>query len=174
MRSTHSLLVAFGLLVVNADAHATTKAQSSLVPVGAACVSGTCNNRRGACSVTADCVVGTLARTSKLGVDGRMRVTVSARGVTDALGAPVTTDGVLGSPNDHILKVCFTAFLPARTESCVYLHLDLSDGKGRLAFVGTPLAGLFPPASAVELTGTELLAPPRDPARCPGNNATGD
>lgn len=172
MRKTLVLLVVAASPGLGRDAVAITKAQQSLVPVAAACVSGTCNNRRGACAATVDCRVGTVLRTSKVAVDGRMRLTASTRGVTDGVGVPVTTDGVLGSPDDHLLKVCFTAFLPGRTETCIYLHLELADGKGRLVFVGTPLAGLFPPGSAVELTGTELLAPPRDPARCPGNNDT--
>jgi hypothetical protein len=174
MKPMRMMLVIGTTLLLGAEAQAVTKAQESLVPLAAACAGGTCNNRRGACSTTADCLVGILARTSSLRLDGALKVKVGLKGVTDAVGTPVTTDGTLGSPDDRLVKICFTAFIPGRTETCVYLHVELAAGKGKLTFVATPLGALFSPGSAVELTGTEVLAPPTDPARCPGNNDTSD
>ena len=172
MTIARMLVVVANVLLIGAEAQGRTKAQESLVPLAAACVGGTCNNRRGACASTADCVVGTVALTSKLQIDGALKVRVGLKGVTDAAGVPVTTDGTLGSPDDHIVKICFTAFIPGRNETCVYLHAELTGGKGKLDFLAAPLGALFAPGAAVELTGTELLAPPTDPARCPGNNDT--
>src|SRR5438046_2207253 len=110
MRTMGRLLIT--TLLLAAEARAATKAQESLVPLAAACVSGTCNNRRGACSTTADCVVGTVSLLSKLRLDGALKVKVGLKGVTDGAGTPVTTDGTLGSPDDRLVKICFTAFIP--------------------------------------------------------------
>jgi hypothetical protein len=155
-------------------AHGITKVQQNFVPVMPSCSGGSCNNGVGRCSATADCNVGTLSLTSKFRADGSLRLKGLVKSVTDAAGGPITTDAILGSPDDYILKLCFTGFIPDRTDACVYVHVDVAGGLGKIGFVATPLGSVFPLGSAVELTGVEFLAPPTDPSKCRGNNDTSD
>jgi hypothetical protein len=169
-----TVLAAMGFLMLGGVAHGLTKVQQNLVPVVPSCSSGRCNNGVGACSTTMDCNVGTLSLSSKLRADGSLKLKGFVKGLIDATGGFTTTDATLGSPDDYILKLCLAGFVPDRADACIYVHVDVAGGLGKIGFVATPLGALFPVGSAVELTGVEFLAPPTDPSQCRGNNDTTD
>ena len=169
-----TVLAAMGVLMLGGVAHGLTKVQQNLVPVVPSCSSGRCNNGVGACSTTMDCNVGTLSLSSKLRADGSLKLKGFVKGLIDATGGFTTTDATLGSPDDYILKLCLAGFVPDRADACIYVHVDVAGGLGKIGFVATPLGAVFPVGSAVELTGVEFLAPPTDPSQCRGNNDTTD
>jgi len=169
-----TVLAAMGFLMLGGVAHGLTKVQQNLVPVVPSCSSGRCNNGVGACSTTMDCNVGTLSLSSKLRADGSLKLKGFVKGLIDATGGFTTTDATLGSPDDYILKLCLAGFVPDRADACIYVHVDVAGGLGKIGFVASPLGALFPVGSAVELTGVEFLAPPTDPSQCRGNNDTTD
>jgi len=168
------VLVIVWCLAFGSAAHAVTKAQWSIVPVPARCEGNACNNGAGTCDVDAECNVGSLSLTSRFRADGTLTLKGTIKSVKDAAGDPVTTDGRLGTADDYIFKLCLRGFIPSAVDACLYVHVELAGGQGRIALVATPFREFFPPDSSVELTGAEFLASPSDPSHCPGDNDTSD
>src|SRR5262249_41005145 len=137
-----TVLAAASFLMVSEVAHGLTKVQQNLVPVVPSCSSGTCNNGVGSCGTTADCDVGTFSLTSKLRADGSLKVKGFVKGLIDSAGGLATTDATLGSPDDYILKLCLAGFIPDRADACVYVHVDVAGGLGKVGLVATPLGAL--------------------------------
>jgi hypothetical protein len=158
------------------DAHAATRAASSLVPLVPVCSgSGTCNSGRGpGCGTDADCDAGRVSPASRWSVDGNLVLRATLRRVTRVDGTPVTTDQTLGTPDDYLLAVCFRAYLPDAVDGCAYTHVELNGGSGRVLVPGQALAAYLPTGTPIELRRVELLAPPSDPSACPGDNDTSD
>src|SRR5881409_770313 len=160
-----------GMAVLAGAASGATKAASNLATPPAVCASGACSNGKGGgCAADADCRAGRLSLASKWSVGGRLLLKASLRDVTLADGVtPVTTDQALGTADDYIFALCLRAFLPGPVDTCIYTHVELRAGAGRIAFDASSLGSYLPAGTAAELRRVELFAPPSDPSTCRGD-----
>ena len=162
-------------LAIGGGAFATTKAGSNLGTPAPNCLLGTCNTGKAiTCSIPADCNAGSLSASSKWTLDGSLLVKGTVKGVLDPAGMPVTTDGTVGTPDDYIFQLCVRAYINGSIDACIYVHVELNKGSGKIALAASPLATLFDPGTAVEIREVKLFAPPANPAMCPGDNDTGN
>ncbi len=165
--------LAAATLALGGWAVAATKAGTSLGTAVAQCSAGACNTgKAGTCTLDSQCNAGSLSTASKWTLDGGLVVKGNVKKVLDPAGVPVTTDGTLGDGDDYIFQLCIRAYFPGSTDACIYVHVELKNGNGKIALVASPLATLFDPGTAVEVRGAALFAPPANPAMCPGNNDT--
>lgn len=155
----------------------------TLVPVPAQCSSlgGYCTNDSDvSCSIDADCSVGSLDPRSKLSFGGKKGVVkATLRGVTNALGETVTTDGAFGTDDDYVLIVHFSdcdyanvigCDDAARLEQGVPLKVELKDGKAKLNVDVSGFLAYFGEGRALKVRGADLRLPTSPPA-CPGDNS---
>jgi hypothetical protein len=134
-----------------------------------------------ACASADDCMVGGVDPRSKLSYSGKKGIAkASIRGVHDASGLPVSTDGTPGTDDDYILLVnvtdCDYADVTdcndvARLRHALAFKVELRDGKAKLNVdLGAMLEAFFPAGRALRMRGAELRLPPTNPASCPGDN----
>ena len=166
------------LLVSTAAAVAGTSFRMSIVPLPPRCGRAQCLNGAGACTVDADCNVGTLKPTSAFQFTGKHLVMkASITGATDASGNPLQTDGIPGTADDYILELdanrresvdelCPLSGCP---EALAVAKVDFKKGKAKVT-LDLSLLPAAPDGNAFRLRGGSLRLPPANPADCPGDN----
>lgn len=185
------MALAMTLLAVPALAGG-TKLKQSLVPFTqtcsntAVCSSGNCSNTGLSCTtdsdcnvcslsssvscvVDADCNVGAPSPKSSVQLTGTGRARISVKGVHDAAGLPLTSDGTIGSADDFIVYVFLAA--PSGPSTGFFVKLDFANGNGK---ADVDFSGLLPAAGTPFIPEIALATPPLDPAACPGTNSAAD
>ena len=175
------VLLACGVVLLGIPALAGTKAQMNIVPVpGGTCTTGTCGNGKTPCTGDADCNIGSMSGSdglkgaaSKIQFDGHLKLGGSFKKITNGAGAAVTTDQIIGTDDDYLLRVCIainTTTTP--NTACIYLKVDVKKGNGKIKFDGSSFAGFFPAGTPVRFDGAAFFAPPaNEHTACPGDNS---
>ena len=193
MRTMRTILMALAMALVAGPALAGgTKLKQSLVPVEqtcgntAQCNSGSCSNTGFSCATNgdcftcslsytvhcladADCNVGVPSPKSSVQLTGEGQAKISVKGVHDAAGLPLTTDGTIDTADDFILFV-FIA-VPSGPSSGFSVKLDFKNGSAKAA---VDFSGVLPPAGSPFVAEVALATPPLDPPACPGTNSAAD
>ena len=184
-RAVLAPLAAFCCLLPAPAGAGGTGISMTLVPVPATCqsLSLVCTNGvEGACFSNSECAVGSLEPRSKLSFSGKKAVLkASLRGVQDASGMPVSTDGTLGTDDDYVLLINFTDCDYADVLDCddvaklrqaFALKVELKQGKAKLSVDLETTLEAFPAGRALRMRGAELRLPTPTPGACPGDNSS--
>jgi hypothetical protein len=141
---------------------------------GAACGTNSDCNICGAgsllpCDSDADCFRGAVSPKSKIQLSGSGELKGSLSGVVDGNGAAVTTDGVVGSADDHLLLLVLNN-VDGNTAS-LSVKVDFKNGKAKVA---ADLSAYMVGEGPIVVTYALLFTPPNVPAACPGTNSPAD
>jgi hypothetical protein len=182
-RAALRLAVLGALLPAPADAGGTSVSMTFVVaPAVCARLDSSCQNGKPvSCDSDDDCTAGSVDPRSKFSFGGRKGIVkASFRGVTDAAGALVTTDGLEGTADDYVLIVRFTDCYYDDFVLCdqstldrgVALKVELTNGKGKLKVDLGPVLANYLGERSLRVRGAELRMPPTNPlATCPGDNS---
>jgi hypothetical protein len=138
--------------------------KASVVPMPPLCVSNFCGFSPTPCSTNTDCNRGSLSPKSKvsLGADGSAKIQL--KGLTDANGTPLTTDGIVGTADD--LLAWMDTSINGDMPNLVY-KLEARNGTAKLS---VNASAVLPPVGVLQLFGTILAPTPS----CPGGNSDAD
>lgn len=181
-----SLVLGAALLALASPVLAGSKMQMNIVPTPADCHSATsiCLNSGVACTPpdNAQCARATLLPTSKVSVDGKLRLKGTVKKVRGHDGDLVTT-GVEGSEDNYIfrlrLKRCIVdkGIPPCNETDAIYVKVALAGGDGKFTLDLAPVLAVLSPGSGagdgITISSAALMtAPP--PGACAGGNAVSD
>jgi len=179
---TRWLLLVSTVLGLGAPVLAGTKVSMNIVPAPPDCFAGPgfCLNVGAGCFVdNSDCALATLSSKSKVTLDGKRKLKVAIKGVTDVTGALMTTGPAEATDGNPVLKLALS-LCPVDTGAppicdditAVYLKVVLTGGQAKLALDLAPVLSTTV-GQPVAVLGVSLLEAPTA-GSCLGTNSTVD